>query len=237
MGWAPVGVGAAAVASVILAAAWASRIVELWTGVAWVGYLQVCALCNLTLRLLYQRSRPRADQWRVWALSFTAIDFAGGIGFGWAPLGLTIGGGLDVELRVLLVTLCMAAALDPGLQSLSSSVRFVLSSGDPSVYGGELLLHRPVGASPRPGAAHALHRRHGVRNQANRLFEQLVSRNPNRGNGRRFAAEEGHRRARRTWRNRVFWRRRAMICASPFMRLAFSSARCAGWPWRRRGDD
>ena len=70
--------------------------VEHWTGVAWVGYLQVCALCNLTLRLLYQRSRPRADQWRVWALWFTAINFAGGIGFGWAPLGLTIGGRLDV---------------------------------------------------------------------------------------------------------------------------------------------
>ena len=93
----PVGVGAAAVASVILAAGMGSLgFVELWTGVAWVGYLQVCALCKLTLRLLYQRSRPRADQWRVWALWFTVINFAGGIGFGWAPLGLTIGGRLDV---------------------------------------------------------------------------------------------------------------------------------------------
>src|SRR5271168_2698685 len=43
----PVGVGAAAVASVILAAGMGSLgFVELWTGVAWVGYLQVCALCN-----------------------------------------------------------------------------------------------------------------------------------------------------------------------------------------------
>ena len=40
----PVGVGAAAVASVILAAGMGSLgFVELWTGVAWVGYLQVCA--------------------------------------------------------------------------------------------------------------------------------------------------------------------------------------------------
>lgn len=43
----PVGVGAAALASVILAAGMGSLgLVEPWTGVAWVGYLQICALCT-----------------------------------------------------------------------------------------------------------------------------------------------------------------------------------------------
>ena len=145
----PVGVGAAAVASVILAAGMGSLgFVELWTGVAWVGYLQVCALCKLTLRLLYQRSRPRADQWRVWALWFTAINFAGGIGFGWAPLGLTIGGRLDVidlfpntiygvSLDALAFALCGAQdeygtrTCDGNLASASAAVdpAFMIDSG------------------------------------------------------------------------------------------------------------
>jgi signal transduction histidine kinase/CheY-like chemotaxis protein len=173
----PVGVGAAAVASAILAAGMGSLgFVELWTGVAWVGYLQVCALCNLTLRFLYQRSRPRADRWRVWALWFTAINFAGGIGFGWAPLGLTTGGRLDVELAVLLVTLCMAAGSIPAFSPyLPAFVLFFLPATLPftaaSFFSTDPLVHRlgPVLLTLFIGGMGGL----GIR--ANRSFEQLVS--------------------------------------------------------------
>ena len=83
--------------------------VKFWTGFGWVCFMSVVAPCNLTLWRLYRRSRPVGDQWRVWALRFTAINFAVGIGFGWAPIGLTIGGRADLELLVLVVTLSAAA--------------------------------------------------------------------------------------------------------------------------------
>jgi two-component system, sensor histidine kinase len=173
----PVGVGAAAVASVILAAGLGSLgFVEPWTGIAWVGYLQVCALCNLSLRRLYQRSRPRADQWRLWALWFTAINFAGGVGFGWAPLSLMIGGRLDVQLAVLLVTLCMAAGSIPAFSPyLPAFLFFFLPATLPftvaTFFSADPLVHRlgPVLLTLFIGGMGGL----GLR--ANRSFEQLVS--------------------------------------------------------------
>jgi two-component system, sensor histidine kinase len=173
----PVGVGAAAVASVILAAGMGSLgFVEPWTGVAWVGYLQGCALCNLALRRLYHRSRRQADRWRLWALWFTAINFAGGIGFGWAPLGLTIGGRLDVQLAVLLVTLCMAAGSIPAFSPyLPAFLFFFLPTTLPftaaSFFSADPLVHRlgPVLLTLFIGGMGGL----GLR--ANRSFEQLVS--------------------------------------------------------------
>jgi hypothetical protein len=39
------------------------------------------------------------------------------VGFGWAPLGLTSGGGLDVQLGVLLVTLCVATGSIPAFSN------------------------------------------------------------------------------------------------------------------------
>ena len=58
--------------------------VALGTGLAWVIYLHAFGICNLALRRLYLRSRPVGDRWRVWAIGFTAINFAVGVGFGWA---------------------------------------------------------------------------------------------------------------------------------------------------------
>jgi two-component system, sensor histidine kinase len=173
----PVGVGAAAVASVILATGMGSLgFVEPWTGVAWVGYLQGCALCNLALRRLYHRSRPQADRWRLWALWFTAINFAGGVGFGWAPLGLTIGGRLDVQLAVLLVTLCMAAGSIPAfIPYLPAFLFFFLPATLPftaaSFFSADPLVHRlgPILLTLFIGGMGGL----GLR--ANRSFEQLVS--------------------------------------------------------------
>ena len=71
------------------------------------------------------------------ALGFAAINFAMGIGFGWAPLGLTVGSRLDIEFLTLLVTLCVAAAavtaFGPYLPAfvpffLSTTVPFTLAS-------------------------------------------------------------------------------------------------------------
>jgi signal transduction histidine kinase/ActR/RegA family two-component response regulator len=172
----PVGVGAAALASVILAVGMGSLgLVEPWTGVAWVGYLQICALCNLLLRSLYLRSRRRGDQWRFWALCFTAINFAGGLGFGWAPLGLTAGGHVEAQLGVLLVTLCMAAGAIPAFSPyLPAFIFFFLPATLPftaaTFFSPDPLVHR-LGPMLLPlfvGGMGGL----GIR--ANRSFEQLV---------------------------------------------------------------
>jgi hypothetical protein len=66
--------------------------VALRTGLASVLYLHVLGVCNLALRHFYPRSRPVGDRWRAWAIAFTAINCAVGVGFGWAPVGLTTGG-------------------------------------------------------------------------------------------------------------------------------------------------
>ena len=106
-----------------------------------------CAFANLLLRYFYRRSRSARDRWRVWALGFAAINFAVGVGFGWAPVGLTIGGRLDVELLTLLVTLCVAAgavtAFGPHLPAflpffLSATLPFTVAS----FFSSDPLLHR-----------------------------------------------------------------------------------------------
>ena len=134
----PVAALAAAAAVAALTAGLVSLgFVEPWIGAAWVCYIVACALGNLSLLYLYRRSRSAHDRWRVWALGFAAINFAMGIGFGWAPVGLTIGSRLDVEYLTLLVTLCVAAAavtaFGPYLPAfvpffLSATVPFTLAS-------------------------------------------------------------------------------------------------------------
>jgi signal transduction histidine kinase/CheY-like chemotaxis protein len=143
----PIAALAAAAAAAALTAGLVSLgFVEPWIGAAWVCYIVGCALGNLSLLYLYRRSRSAHDRWRVWALGFAAINFAMGIGFGWAPLGLTIGSRLDVEFLTLLVTLCVAAAgvtaFGPYLPAfvpffLSATVPFTLasfSSSDSQLY-------------------------------------------------------------------------------------------------------
>ena len=128
---------AAAAAATLTAGLFSLGFVEPWIGAAWVCYIVACALGNLSLLYLYRRSRSAHDRWRVWALGFAAINFAMGIGFGWAPLGLTVGSRLDIEFLTLLVTLCVAAAavtaFGPYLPAfvpffLSTTVPFTLAS-------------------------------------------------------------------------------------------------------------
>jgi two-component system, sensor histidine kinase len=134
-----------------------------------------CALANLSLRSFYRRSQSAHDRWRVWALGVAAINFAVGVGFGWAPVGLTIGGRLDVELLTLLVTLCVAAgavtAVGPYLPAflpffLSATLPFTVTS----FFSSDPLLHRlaPLLMLIFIAGMGGL----GIR--ANRAFEQLV---------------------------------------------------------------
>jgi two-component system, sensor histidine kinase len=172
----PVAAVAAAAGAAILTAGLVSLgFVEPRLGAAWVCYMVACALANLSLRYFYRRSRSAHDRWRVWALSFAAINLAVGIGFGWAPVGLTIGSRLDVEFLALLVTLCVAAgavtAFGPYLPAfapffLSATLPFTVAS----YFSSDPLLHRlaPLLMLIFIAGMGGL----GVR--ANRAFEQLV---------------------------------------------------------------
>ena len=108
-----VGVCAAAVGAIILTAVLYHLGFNGQEALAWAAYMSLCALGHILLRGFYRRSRAVGDQWRAWALWFTLISFCEGIGLGWAPLGLSTGGRLDVELLVLLVTLSIAAGAIP----------------------------------------------------------------------------------------------------------------------------
>jgi two-component system, sensor histidine kinase len=156
--------------------------VALGIGLAWVLYLHVLGICNLALRRLYLRSRPVGDRWRAWAIGFTAINFAVDVGFGWAPVGLTIGS-VEAELAVLLATLCTAAgAIPPFSPYLPAFLFFLLPTTVPfavaSFLSADPLLHRlgPISMLVFIGGMGGL----GLR--ANGSFAQLV--------GLRIQAEE-----------------------------------------------
>ncbi len=145
-------------------------------GFAWVCYLSFFGLCNILLRNAYYRSRPAPDQWRAWALGFTAINFAVGVGFGWAPLGLTVGARVDTELLALLVTLGAAAGGIPVFSPyLPAFVFFFLPATLPftaaSFFSVDPVVHRlgPVLMLLFVGGIGGL----GIR--ANQSFELLVS--------------------------------------------------------------
>jgi two-component system, sensor histidine kinase len=112
-----VGVCGAALGAIILTAVLYHLGFNGPAALAWAIYMSLCALGHILLRGFYRRSRAVGDQWRVWALWFTLISFCEGIGLGWAPLGLTTGGRLDIELLVLLVTLSIAAGAIPAFGS------------------------------------------------------------------------------------------------------------------------
>jgi signal transduction histidine kinase/CheY-like chemotaxis protein len=105
----PIGVGAASVASIVLLGILARLgCVDPWIGLAWSLYIVGCALIHALLGRAYWRARPDGDRWRKWALWFTAISFAEGIGWGWAPIGLATGDRFEVQLIVVIVTLAVA---------------------------------------------------------------------------------------------------------------------------------
>ncbi len=103
----PVGVGAAAIASILLLAILRQLGSASWIGPAWSLFVVACALGHILLARAYACARPKGDEWRKWALWCSAVSFAEGLAWGWAPIGLATGG-LEVELVVLAVTLAVA---------------------------------------------------------------------------------------------------------------------------------
>ena len=84
------------------------------TGSVWAGYIIICAVAHIQLCRFYRRSRLTSDRWQPWALSFTIISFAEGIGWGWSPIGLALAGRSDVRHLVFLIVGGVAAASIPG---------------------------------------------------------------------------------------------------------------------------
>jgi signal transduction histidine kinase/CheY-like chemotaxis protein len=168
---------AAYFACVVLVAGLGSLgLVKFWTGFVWLCCIHVCTLCNLALLYLYRRSRPVGDQWRTWALWFTAVNFAVGILIGWLPVGLPVGGRLDAQLLALLVTVAIAAGSIPVFSPyLLAFVFFFLPTTLPyattSFFSVDPMVHRlgPALMLLCVGGMGGL----GIR--ANRSFEQLVS--------------------------------------------------------------
>ncbi len=105
----PLGVGSAAVASVVLLAI-LHRLgsVDARIGSAWSAFVVICALCHILLGRAYSRSRAQSDQWRKWALWFSVISFAEGMAWGWAPIGLATGDRFEVQLIIVVVTAAVA---------------------------------------------------------------------------------------------------------------------------------
>ena len=101
-------------AGVLVAALRHLGAVDAWTGSVWSSYIVLCAAGHILLCRAYRRSRPVDDRWRAWALWFTAISFAEGIGWGWASLGLVTAAHSDAKHLVFLIVGGVAATAIPG---------------------------------------------------------------------------------------------------------------------------
>jgi two-component system, sensor histidine kinase len=84
------------------------------TGSAWTSFIILCAACHILLCRLYRQSGSTATRWRFWALWFTIVSFAEGIGWGWASIGLASANRPDVKHLVFLIVGGVAAASVPG---------------------------------------------------------------------------------------------------------------------------
>ena len=51
---------------------------------AWSGFIAACAVAHILMRRAYERAESKITEWRLWALSFSAVALAEGIGWGWA---------------------------------------------------------------------------------------------------------------------------------------------------------
>jgi signal transduction histidine kinase/CheY-like chemotaxis protein len=82
-------------------------------GLGWIAYIGVCAGSHIVLCQCYKRSDSSSVGWRYWAMWFTAISLAEGIGWGWATVGLAAGGGFEIVCLTLTATVGLAAGSIP----------------------------------------------------------------------------------------------------------------------------
>lgn len=105
--------GATAAADILVFALVRLEAVAWPWGIAWAAYIALCAVAHLLLYRVYRRARREDVQWRGWALAFTIICALEGIGWGWMPVMVAMGGAFDVEMLTLVVTLGLACGAIP----------------------------------------------------------------------------------------------------------------------------
>lgn len=113
------GVVAAAAAAIVLVGALIDLgVLQQGVGIAWALYIVACAAAHITLRIFYDRARPDASRWQLWANWFVVISLAEGIGWGWASVSLAGNSGrFASEMVVLIVSLSVAAGAIPAFSS------------------------------------------------------------------------------------------------------------------------
>lgn len=172
------GVIGAAFGAVVLAGSMIQLgVLDTIKGVSWATYICACAAAHLLLVLLYNRTRPADDQWRAWAIPFTAICLAEGIGWGWGSVSLI--GNSDrfaLEMLVMVVTLTIAAGAIPAFGTyLPAFFALFIPTTLPSIYwsaaSGELFPEAPVMFFLMLVFTIAMG---GIGIRANRSFKELV---------------------------------------------------------------
>ncbi|MBN8990999.1 MAG: response regulator [Rhizobiales bacterium] len=109
---------------------------DLVKGASWALYICACAAAHIMLWRLYLHAKPNDDQWKIWALVFTAISAAEGVGWGWGSVSLV--GNTDrfsLEMLVMVVTLSVAGGAIPAFSSyLPAFFAFFLPATIPSIF-------------------------------------------------------------------------------------------------------
>ncbi len=109
-----IAVAGAAAAAVILASTLVRLgALEQLVGIIWVAYILGCAAAHMALWFFYSRASAPDVVWRAWALRFTLVCLAEGIGWGWASAFLVAPDHFDLEMLVIVVSLTIAAASIP----------------------------------------------------------------------------------------------------------------------------
>jgi signal transduction histidine kinase/CheY-like chemotaxis protein len=129
-------IGAAAGALVLAGALIYLGALDWIKGASWISYIFGCAAAHLLLRYFYKRAKPNDDQWKIWAVLFTVISLAEGVGWGWASVSLA--GDSDrfsLEMLVIVVTLNIAGGAIPAFSSyLPAFFALFLPTTIPSVF-------------------------------------------------------------------------------------------------------
>ena len=220
------GVVAASVGAAVLGATlYRLGFAEAQSALGWTSFIILCALAHIALRRRYDRAIRRSAQWRSWAVTFTMISLAEGIGWGWGTLGLASGGGLEVLLLILVVTLATAAGaasiFSPYLPAflallLPATLPYLIASlgaPDPLQVASVFLMLVFIGGIG------------GVGVTMNRSFKALVGLRIHAEQMARELGRQRRSRSRRASPSRAFWPRPAMICASRCMRSGCLPAR------------
>ena len=91
--------------------------IDIAKAVAWAAYMLPCVVAHLGLLYRYKQSAVEQRRWRPWALGFTLVSFAEGVGWGWATVYLDNSGRADVRIFILAVSLVVSAGTVPAFAS------------------------------------------------------------------------------------------------------------------------